>query len=93
MLTNQLIDQRIAISRKTTDHVELNRLLAAAVVNQHFRNLLLTNPAVAIRDGYGGEKFSLSDDEHNMILSIHASSLVNFAEQLSEKMKFTYKSA
>jgi hypothetical protein len=52
------------------------------VVNQRFRNLLLTDPAQAIAAGYNGEPFSLAGDEQQFILSIRAVSLADFAMQL-----------
>jgi len=69
---------------------ELSRLLTAAVINQKFCNLLLTNPATAMAIGYNGEPFSLASEERDLILSIHAKSLADFAMQLTlgQKTKF-----
>ena len=69
-------------SRTAAGVGEISRLMAAAVVNQGFRNLLLTNPAMAMKSGYLGEKFSLASDEIELILSIRASNLTEFAAQL-----------
>jgi hypothetical protein len=60
----------------------LSRLMTAAVVNQSFRQLLLTNPLMAMSDGYLGENFSLASDEKELVLSIQASDLTDFANQL-----------
>jgi hypothetical protein len=62
---------------------ELSRLLTAAVVNQKFCKLLLTNPARALDAGYNGEAFRLATDEKDRILSIRANSLADFAMQLA----------
>ena len=62
---------------------EVGRLLTAAVVNRGFCKLLLTNPATAIEKGYNGETFRLGREEHELILSIHAKSLADFAMQLN----------
>jgi hypothetical protein len=62
---------------------ELSRLLTAAVVNQKFCKLLLTNPAIAMATGYNGEPFTLASEERDLILSIHAKSLADFAMQLA----------
>lgn len=64
---------------------ELSRLITAAVVNQKFCNLLLTNPATALATGYGGESFYLTTDEQELILSIHATTLADFATQLADR--------
>ena len=66
-------------------HLELSRLITAAVVNQKFCNLLLTNPAMALATGYNGETFRLATEEQELILSIRATSLADFAMQLTER--------
>ena len=62
---------------------ELRRLLTAAVINRDFCNLLLADPAVAMATGYNGQPFQLDTEEEELILSIHATSLVDFARQLT----------
>jgi hypothetical protein len=62
---------------------ELSRLLTAAVVNRGFCKLLLTNPASALERGYNGESFRLGREERDLILSIRAKSLAEFAMQLA----------
>ena len=62
---------------------ELSRILSAAVVNNHFRSMLLSNPISAIANGYSGESFSLGTKEQERLGAIHASSLADFAAQLS----------
>jgi hypothetical protein len=64
---------------------ELSRLITAAVVNQKFCNLLLTNPATALATGYGGESFYLTTEEQELILSIQATTLADFATQLADR--------
>jgi hypothetical protein len=75
MLMNRVIDQQVRVRKTFSDSSEMNRLLAAAVVSRQFCNLLLTNPARAIEEGFAGERFNLSNDEQNFILSLHAASL------------------
>jgi hypothetical protein len=67
---------------------EISRLLTAAVVNRGFCTLLLTNPARALASGYKGEAFRLGAEEQDLVLSIRAKSLDDFARQLT-----AYKSA
>jgi hypothetical protein len=70
-------------SNPSSSGSELSRLLTAAVVNRGFCKLLLTNPATALERGYNGESFRLGQDEHELILSIRAKSLADFARQLN----------
>ena len=60
----------------------ISRLLAAAVINQGFRDLLLTRPAEALAQGYYGEEFALDRNEKNLVLSIQAKDLSDFAIQI-----------
>jgi hypothetical protein len=62
----------------------LSRLLTAAVVNREFCNLLLDNPTIAVEIGYNGEPFDLAAEEQELIFSIHATSLADFADQLTK---------
>jgi len=62
---------------------EFSRILTAAVVNEKFRNLLLSNPGMAIRLGYGGEAFQLAEKETERLSRIRAASLADFATQMS----------
>ena len=63
-------------------HLELNRLLAAAVVDAKFRSILLNDPQVALDEGYQGQYFSLDVYEKDLLISIHAQSLQDLARQL-----------
>lgn len=63
---------------------EYSRLLTAAVINERFRNLLLSDPDSALRSGYCGETFHFSPEEYQRVISIQASSLPEFAQQLME---------
>ena len=62
-------------------HQEICRLLTAAVVNTHFRQMLLANPSKAIANGYAGEAFRINTDERQRLGSIRATSLADFASQ------------
>jgi hypothetical protein len=69
----------------TTNGRELSRLLSAAVVNQRFCRLLLSNPATALATGYNGESFRLAKEEKDLVLSIQAKTLEDFARQITAK--------
>jgi hypothetical protein len=60
----------------------VSSLIAAAVVDSSFRELLLANPAYALEKGYYGQFFRLSDEERQLVESIRATSLSDFASQL-----------
>lgn len=63
----------------------LSRLLAAAVINKKFRDLLLTHPKEALRQGFQGEKFQLSGQDRRRVLTIQARDLADFALQLTSQ--------
>lgn len=63
---------------------EFSRLISAAVVNGQFRKSLLSDPGKAIASGYGGEAFNLSSDMKQRISSIRATSLSEFASQMTQ---------
>lgn len=62
---------------------EYSKILTAAVVNEKFRKLLLTNPGMAIKNGFGGEAFHLGADETRRISAIRVSTLAEFARQMN----------
>ncbi|MCL4859489.1 MAG: hypothetical protein KJZ93_08780 [Caldilineaceae bacterium] len=61
---------------------DLSRVLTAAVVSRRFCNLLLNDPQAALRSGYNGETFQLSEHERNAVLTAGASSLRELAAKL-----------
>ena len=73
---------RLVIPPSRDDYLEINRLLAAAVVNQHFCRLLLADPELAIQNGYEDEAFNFSARERSFIFSLRANSLPDLAKQL-----------
>jgi hypothetical protein len=78
------------VSRRTGQmNPEFSRLLTAAVVNAHFREMLLNNPSKALACGYGGEAFHLVSEECKHISSIRATTLADFANQLSQFAGYT----
>jgi len=68
-------------TQSTSGH--LSRLLAAAVINKGFRELLLSDPARALAQGYYGEEFPLDRDQKALILSVRADNLRDFALQIT----------
>lgn len=59
---------------------EIRRMLSAALIDQRFCQLLLTNPSKAISQGYNGQTFHLSESEQQRLSSIQASSLTAWTQ-------------
>ena len=72
-------------SRQHPGASDISRLLSAAVINKNFRNLLLSDPARALREGFSGEQFHLEEADRALILSIQAQNLKEFATQLTAR--------
>jgi hypothetical protein len=89
MNTKTLVRKRFEILDPETERNTINRLLAAAVINAKFCNLLLCNPRIAIETGFSDEQFDLSPQTRDIIVSIHASSLKEFAQELIEQLHGT----
>lgn len=77
-----------------TSHVHasegLIRVFSAAVVNRQFQDMLLQDPAIALARGYLGEKFILTKEEHDLVLSIRAKSLPDLAKQVNRSLSIEY---
>ena len=71
---------------------ELNRLVTAAVVSKSFCELLLDDPAEAIAAGYNGEAFLLTAEEQDLVVSIQAATLQEFAIQLLDLTQSGFES-
>jgi len=93
MLVNQMIHPQVAIQATQREQTEVNRLLAAALISSQFCNLLLKDPARALKQGFAGEQFSLSNEEQDFILSLRASSLQEFVTHVCEHLSVHYKVA
>ena len=76
----------LMVSSTGEEHLELYRLLAAAVVNPHFCRLLLVDPKQALEDGYQGETFFLGDADRFVLLSLHADTLAELARQITQAL-------
>jgi hypothetical protein len=66
---------------------EYGRILSAAVISAQFRQLLLSNPGMAVSAGFAGEKFQLENEDRNRLTAIRATTLADFASQLNVAMK------
>lgn len=61
----------------------LSKLFEAAIVNRQFCQLLLSQPEMALRQGYMGNAFDLTFEEQALIISIQARSLPDLAQQVT----------
>jgi len=86
MLKTTLSPQRVSVIDPVADRSNINRLLAAAVINTGFRSLLLNNPRMALQAGFAEEQFTLSAQAEELLASIHAPSLKEFARQLCDRL-------
>ncbi len=76
--------QYLQTTRALPPSQELSRLIAAAVVNKTFCHILLTNPAKALQKGFRTEKFELTAAERSLVMAIHATDIVDFAQQVAD---------
>lgn len=89
-MSNIFTDFRRQTKQIIDNEREYSRIMTAAVINAKFRNLLLSNPRMAIQNGFGGEAFNLELEESERISAIKATSLADFASQMNE-YPCTYK--
>jgi hypothetical protein len=68
-------------------HSGLSSLFAAAVVSQGFREMLLKDPEEALRKGYLGKGFGLSQADASLIVSLNAKSLADLAKQVVQTLE------
>lgn len=82
-MSNIFIDYMQPSEKITSKEREYSRIMTAAVINERFRKLLLSNPSLALKNGYGGEAFNLESEESERISAIKATSLAEFARQMN----------
>ncbi len=64
----------------------VNLLISAALVSESYCELLLSDPARAISQGYRGHVFDFTPDELREIASIRADTLAQFAGEVLEQL-------
>ncbi len=81
------------IKSSNVDHQEavkeFSRILTAAVISSHFRQMLLSDPGKAISAGFGGEVFHLETDDKKQVASIQVETLADFAAELN-RMRYLW---
>ncbi len=69
-------------------HSGLSGLFAAATVSKSFREMLLKDPEEALRQGYLGKDFGLSQADAALIVSLNAKSLPDLAKQVVQTLGY-----
>ena len=78
---------RFDLRKPASGRTGLHRLFAAAVVNDQFRETLLSKPEEALANGYLGQTFILTDQEKKLIQSIRADTLTDLAQKVNRALK------
>lgn len=84
MFTKPLTRHSITTLDVSKDADSISRLLVAAAVNPKFCASLLTDPQRALKTGFGGEGFPISQPTLAALASIRASTLSELAIKLNE---------
>lgn len=86
MFTKPLTRQPVVTHDLSDDISAIHRLLVAAAISQRFCAVLLRDPDHAVRIGFGGEQFLLSEKTLNLLTSIRVSTLPDFIQQLDDNL-------
>lgn len=73
------------------DTYAVSRLIHAALVDNTFMHLLLSDPQTALANGYNGESFVMDEEERAFLLTIRAASLADFANQWIRYKQMTFE--
>jgi len=80
MLTHRIGQPSHVKSNIRNGSTEMSRLVNAALVDSKFCALLLTDPSVALVQGYNNEVFHLTPKEMSFVITSRATSLTDFAD-------------
>lgn len=86
MYTKPLTYPSIKAVDISADISAIRRLLVAAAISPRFCASLLSNPENAVRHGFAGERFPLSESTLTLVSSIQASSLPEFTALLDKNL-------
>lgn len=85
--TTFTVNTKLPLKMKPVDgHAELSGVFAAAVVSQSFREMLLSNPEQALKQGYAGKSFAVSAEAASLIVSLNAKTLPELAKQVIQTL-------
>jgi hypothetical protein len=74
-----------------TYSVGLRKMFAAALVSRQFCQHLLKEPTDALKHGYMGEVFNITEEERNLIVSTRANSLAELALHVNEALELNHE--
>jgi hypothetical protein len=77
----------LGFRKPSVTRTALHQLFAAAIVSDQFRTTLLREPEEALAKGYLGQTFPLSDQERQIIETVHAENLADFAQKVNKALK------
>jgi hypothetical protein len=87
MITSRTFTTKLPLKINPEDHHSgLNSLFAAAVVSKSFREMLLRDPEQALKQGYLGKGFGLSQADASLIVSLNAKTLPDLAKQVVQTL-------
>jgi hypothetical protein len=86
MHTKPLTRQSMTSLDMSSDLSAIRRLLVAAAISSRFCAGLLNDPEHAVRNGFGGEQFLVSDPTLRTMSSIRVSTLPEFIQQLDDAL-------
>lgn len=87
MITSQTFTTKMPLKVDPKEsHGGLSSLFAAAVVSSSFRDMLLKDPEKALKQGYLGKSFGLSQADASLIVSLNAKSLADLAKQVVQTL-------
>jgi hypothetical protein len=87
MITSRTFTTKMPLKINPEEHHSgLSSLFAAAVVSRSFCNMLLHDPEEALRQGYMGKGFGLSQADASLIVSLNAKSLADLAQQVVQTL-------
>ena len=82
MYIEPLTHQPITILDIPNDLRAIRRLLVTAAISPRFCARLLNDPEQAVRGGFGGERFFISESTMRALAEIRVATLTEFIEQL-----------
>ena len=87
MITSRTFTTKVPLKMDPKDqHSGLSGLFAAAVVSRGFCDMLLKDPETALKQGYLGKGFDLSQADASLIVSLNAKSLSDLAKQVVQTL-------
>jgi hypothetical protein len=89
MITSRTFTTKVPLKIDPQEtHSGLSGLFAAAVVSQSFCEMLLRDPEKALKQGYLGKGFGLSQSDASLIVSLNAKSLADLAQQVVQTLGY-----